>query len=68
MGLMLREMHRVLKPGGAYLVISYGFPATRMGYLRSKRLEWQVEHFHIRKFHAAALWCARKHASWNGCL
>jgi len=37
-------MYRVLKPGGAYLVVSYGMPPTRMGYLGTKGLSWQVEY------------------------
>jgi len=40
---MLTEMHRVLKPGGVFLAISHGLPPTRLSYMNSKSLNWQVE-------------------------
>lgn len=40
---MLSEMHRVLKPGGVYVCVSYGVPKTRMGYLQAPGLGWNVE-------------------------
>jgi ubiquinone/menaquinone biosynthesis C-methylase UbiE len=43
------EMHRVLKPGGTYLVVSYGLPPTRMGYLTPKGLGWAVEYKKMQK-------------------
>ena len=36
---MISEMHRVLKPGGVYVVCSYGVPASRVTYL-NKDVEW----------------------------
>jgi hypothetical protein len=39
-GSMVKEMHRVLKPGGTYIVISYGPPATRLGYLTQDGTNW----------------------------
>ena len=42
---LVREMHRVLKPGGVYLVVSHGAPDTRVGYLRrpAQGLSWVVD-------------------------
>ena len=42
-----KEMFRVLKPGGVYLVFSYGPPANRVSFLGPKGIDWQVE---FRKF------------------
>jgi ubiquinone/menaquinone biosynthesis C-methylase UbiE len=47
--MMINEMYRVLKPGGAYVCVSYGVPATRMGYLQTPTLDWNVSHSKIRK-------------------
>ena len=46
---MVKEMHRVLKPGGAYIVISHGIPTTRLGYLNGNSLQWSVEYQQIRE-------------------
>lgn len=44
-GQLVREVHRVLRPGGAYVMVSYGFPAIRSGYLTNhKALTWDVTH------------------------
>lgn len=52
---MVREMHRVLKPGGTYVVISYGTPSSRVGYLSGAGLDWAVKVFEIRaSCHVAA--------------
>jgi ubiquinone/menaquinone biosynthesis C-methylase UbiE len=40
--MMINEMYRVLKPGGVYVCVSYGVPATRMGYLKTPNLDWTV--------------------------
>ena len=45
---MVKEMHRILKPGGAYVVISHGIPTTRLGYLSGTWLTWNVEYLQIR--------------------
>merc|ERR1712086_608643 len=47
--MMVNEMYRVLKPGGAYICVSYGVPATRMGYLQTPTLDWNVAHSKIAK-------------------
>jgi ubiquinone/menaquinone biosynthesis C-methylase UbiE len=42
--LQLKEVHRVLKPTGSYIIISHGGPETRMTYLAGKRLKWTITH------------------------
>ena len=49
--LMVAEMYRVLKPGGAFLVCSYGLPATRQAYFEKTGYDWTVSATKIRKFH-----------------
>ena len=39
---MLREVHRVLKPGGVYVCISHGPPEARLDYL-NKQTGWSIE-------------------------
>ena len=36
------EVARVLKPGGVYLVISYGSPENRLSYLENDDYNWKV--------------------------
>lgn len=38
---MTSEIYRVLKPGGVYIAISYGPPATRLGFLTPPGIDWQ---------------------------
>lgn len=45
----LREMYRILKPGGYFVMVSHGSPDTRLGYLR-KGAKWKVDHNIICKF------------------
>jgi ubiquinone/menaquinone biosynthesis C-methylase UbiE len=47
--MMMNEMYRVLKPGGVYVCISYGVPATRMGYIKTPNLDWAVSHSKLAK-------------------
>jgi len=39
----LKEVERVLKPGGTYLCVSYGGPHTRMNFLQMPHLDMEVE-------------------------
>ena len=41
---MTREVQRVLKVGGYYMVISYGVPETRLDHFGWKFLHWDVSH------------------------
>ena len=59
----MQEVYRVLKPGGVYIIISFGEPAARLGYLKGKSLDWKVEHKEIGK-HIAAL----PQADWKPCV
>ena len=45
---LTKEMYRVLKPGGMYLMISHGPPDNRLGYLQ-RSLAWKVEYKTIGK-------------------
>ena len=42
--LMTKEVQRILKPGGVYMVISYGIPETRLDHFQWKHLHWEVSH------------------------
>ena len=42
---MLKEVQRVLKPGGHYFAISYGKPETRVGHLERSFLSWELREF-----------------------
>ena len=50
----MKEMYRVLKPGGLYIVVSHGGPETRTGYLQ-RGARWTVEYVPIRKFFTCLL-------------
>mmetsp|Transcript_5592 Transcript_5592/g.7083 ORF Transcript_5592/g.7083 Transcript_5592/m.7083 type:complete len:208 (-) Transcript_5592:1483-2106(-) len=39
---MCSECVRVLKPNGVFIMISYGVPDNRLGYLESEEYPWQV--------------------------
>jgi ubiquinone/menaquinone biosynthesis C-methylase UbiE len=39
---MLREIYRVLKPGGTFVSISFGPPTLRLPYLRQAGLDWAI--------------------------
>jgi ubiquinone/menaquinone biosynthesis C-methylase UbiE len=41
---MLSEVARVLKPGGVFVIITYGEPDSRLEHLESPRYGWTVEH------------------------
>jgi ubiquinone/menaquinone biosynthesis C-methylase UbiE len=46
---MLQSVHKVLKPGGVFMIISYGMPDTRIGYLKNKLFSWNIEHTKVPK-------------------
>jgi len=46
---MVRNMNRILGPGGAYVCISYGRPDMRLQYLQEGGLRWKVEVHKIGK-------------------
>ena len=52
--LMTAEAFRVLKPGGAYVVVSHGAPQTRLGYLERPALDWRVSIVPVQKPRIAA--------------
>lgn len=39
---MIAEMHRLLRPGGVLLVITYGQPTARLPHLERKQYQWTV--------------------------
>jgi len=39
---LLNEVQRTSKPNGCYIMISYGIPDNRLGYLESDDLKWKV--------------------------
>ena len=45
----LKEVSRVLKPGGALILISYAHADWRLPYLEVPELKWTVDHFEIAK-------------------
>jgi EEF1A lysine methyltransferase 4 len=42
--IMTKEVQRVLKPGGTYVVITYGAPDNRLDHFQWKHLHWEVSH------------------------
>jgi hypothetical protein len=40
---MVREVYRVLRGGGVYVVISFGVPKLRLRHLKGEGLDWTVE-------------------------
>jgi ubiquinone/menaquinone biosynthesis C-methylase UbiE len=47
--IMLKEVQRVLKDGGIYMIISYGKPENRVMHLKRKHLDFEVSIFTIKK-------------------
>eukprot|EP01087_Luapelamoeba_hula_P010959 TRINITY_DN2931_c0_g1_i2.p1 TRINITY_DN2931_c0_g1~~TRINITY_DN2931_c0_g1_i2.p1 ORF type:complete len:141 (-),score=26.85 TRINITY_DN2931_c0_g1_i2:121-543(-) len=39
---MMKEMSRILKPGGCFMEITYGAPKYRMGYLEHDQYKWTI--------------------------
>eukprot|EP01084_Bolivina_argentea_P144224 253109_1 len=46
---LCQEISRVLKRNGVYIVVSYGQPDTRLGYLENSAYLWKVEVFKVPK-------------------
>jgi ubiquinone/menaquinone biosynthesis C-methylase UbiE len=40
---MFQEIYRTLKPGGVYIVITYGAPDARLSHFQEAKLGWKVE-------------------------
>ena len=45
----LKEVRKVLKPGGVYVCISYGIPEYRLNFLGFEGCNWEIEVDKIRK-------------------
>ncbi len=45
---LLREMHRVLKNGGVYVMLSHGGPDSRIGHIK-RHIDIDIECIPIRK-------------------
>ncbi|CAM6087950.1 unnamed protein product [Calypogeia fissa] len=39
---MLEEVRRVLRPGGVYMLITYGDPRVRLSHLKSPEVNWSI--------------------------
>ncbi|CAH9085372.1 unnamed protein product [Cuscuta epithymum] len=44
---MLGEVNRILKPGGVYMLITYGDPTVRMPHLNRPVYSWNIELYNI---------------------
>jgi ubiquinone/menaquinone biosynthesis C-methylase UbiE len=44
---MTKEVQRVLKPGGVYMVISYGAPENRVFHFQRPHLSFSLEQTHV---------------------
>lgn len=45
----LTEVHRLLQPGGRFVVVTYGNPYDRLKHLRKEEHPWMVETFTVEK-------------------
>lgn len=45
----LTQISKVLKPGGAFALVTYGDPESRMRFLGRPQLNWTVRHYSIAK-------------------
>jgi len=46
---MMKEVQRVLKVGGHYMVISYGLPENRILHFEREHISWNLKYFAIEK-------------------
>ncbi|EPY41376.1 hypothetical protein AGDE_02548 [Angomonas deanei] len=44
-----KNISRLMKKGGRYIVVSYGAPETRIDHFRRKKLNFEVEHKSVEK-------------------
>lgn len=47
--MMLFHIHKVMKAGSVFFIITYGTPDTRLHYLQSSRFKWNIKHSQIGK-------------------
>lgn len=47
--IMIKEIQRVLKPGGIYMIISYGQPENRIFHLEREHLSFDINIYTIKK-------------------
>lgn len=47
--IMLKEVQRVLKDGGVYMIISYGQPENRVFHLEREHLSFEINIYTIKK-------------------
>lgn len=47
---LLKEMYRVLKLGGVYIIISHGGPDSRVGHIK-RHIDVEIQAISIRKYH-----------------
>eukprot|EP01068_Selenidium_serpulae_P006202 Selendium_serpulae@DN4310_c0_g1_i4.p1 len=53
--LALKEVSRVLKCGGRYIVISYGKPTYRLTFLKRDEYQWEVQIKTVKKLAASIM-------------
>jgi len=46
---MCSEISRLLKPGGVFMLITYGSPKTRLPYLEPRKYQWEVSKLTVDK-------------------
>jgi len=54
-GRMLWNVHKVMKPGSKFFVITYGAPQSRENYLKNRRFQWDVKHCQLGTRHLYTL-------------
>ena len=54
---LIEDVYRILKPGGTYVIVSHGAPATRMPlFTASPECKWTTQQ---RVLSECAMWCSR---------
>nr|XP_018682814.1 PREDICTED: methyltransferase-like protein 13 isoform X2 [Musa acuminata subsp. malaccensis] len=64
---MLEEVNRLLRPGGIYMLITYGDPSVRIPRLNQPGCSWNIILYIIRQDSKAMEDVVRKGQSWNLC-